>query len=206
MNTVAMAHSDLDDRIAAAFGDGANSRDVAALIKETERTVVCCVEAAERARRHALDPTLSAEEVADARRQMEDAAFRRERLQMAAARLRERLAEVKALEEDQRRQAVYDRVETERDRLAAELADLYPDFAQRLAELLPRIAANDREIAYLNTQLPSGCDRLRGAELAARNLDGFVRNGLATPSVVNELVLPSFEPGAPLRYLWPPTR
>ena len=47
---------------------------------------------------------------------MEDAAFRRDRLQTAVTRLRERL-------EDQRRQLVYDRVKVERDKLA--LADIY---------------------------------------------------------------------------------
>jgi hypothetical protein len=66
-----------------------------------------------------------------------------------------------------------------------------------------------RVIAFMTaiaSARPSGAERLLIAELVARNLDGFVRNGLATASVVNELVLPSFEPGAPLRYVWPPTR
>ena len=35
------------------------------------------------------------------------------------------------------------RVKAERDKLAAELADIYPAFAQMLADLLSRIAAND---------------------------------------------------------------
>jgi hypothetical protein len=114
----------LDERIAAAFGDGAKSADVVSLIKETEAASLSCNDAAERARKRALDPILSANDVAEARRQMEDAAFRRERLQTAVTRLRERLEEVKAQEENERRQLVYDRVKAERDKLAAELADL----------------------------------------------------------------------------------
>jgi hypothetical protein len=204
VNTVAIAQDDLDDRIAAAFGDGATSRGVAALIKETERTVVSSDEAAERARKHALDPVLSTEEVADARRQMEDAAFRRARVQAAVMRLRERLAEVKALEEDHRRQLVYDRVKTERDRLAAELAEIYPIFARRLAELLPRIAANDREVEYINNHArPSGAQRLLVAELVARGLEGFVNNSIQTPRITEELRLPAFEYSPHDRYAWP---
>src|SRR5262245_50792434 len=94
----------LDERIAAAFGDAAKSADVAALIKQTEAASLSNNDAAERARKRALDPILSANDLAEARRQMEDAAFQRDRLQTAVTRLRERLGEVKAQEEDQRRQ------------------------------------------------------------------------------------------------------
>jgi hypothetical protein len=75
--------------------------DVAALIKEAEAASLSSGDAAERARRCALDPVLSAKDVAEARRQMGDAAFRRDRLQTAVTRLRERLEQVKAEEEDQ---------------------------------------------------------------------------------------------------------
>jgi hypothetical protein len=204
VNTAATAHSDLDERIAASFQDGATSRDVAALIKETEQAVVVSGEAAERARRHALDPTLSAEEVAYARCQMEDAAFQQQRLQTAVTLLRERLQQVKALEEDQRRQLVYDRVKTERDRLAAELADIYPGFARALGDLLPRIAANDREVEYINNHArPSGAQRLLVAELVARGLEGFVNNSIQTPRITEELRLPAFEYSPHDRYAWP---
>src|SRR5688500_2326548 len=98
MNTVVLhkpQNLDLDDRIAAAFGDGANSAEVANLIEETEAAAVASAEAAEGARTRALDPALSANAVAQARRDMEDAAFRRERLQTALARLKERLEQVR---------------------------------------------------------------------------------------------------------------
>jgi uncharacterized protein YhaN len=204
VNTAVMAHSDLDDRIAAAFADDAASRDIAVLIKETERTVASSGEAAERARQHALDPLLSAEEVAAARRQMEDAAFQRERLQAAVTRLRERLEQVKGQEEDQRRWVAYNKAKAKRDQLAAELADIYPAFAHRLAELLPRIAASDREIEYINNHArPSGAQRLLVAELVARGLEGFVNNSIQTPRIIEELRLPAFEYSPHERYVWP---
>jgi hypothetical protein len=197
----------LDERIAAAFGDGAKSSDVAALIKETEAASLLCNDAAERARKRALDPILSANDVADARREMEDAAFRRERLQTAVIRLKERLGEVKAQEENERRQLVYDRVKAERDKLAAELADIYPAFAQNLAELLPRIASNDREVEYINNHArPSGAERLLVAELVARGLEGFVKNSIQTPRIIEELRLPVFEYSPHDRYAWPRSR
>ena len=66
----------LDDRIAAAFGDDVTSDEVAALTNEASAASRSANEAAEQARARALDPTLSARQVAEARRQMEDAALR----------------------------------------------------------------------------------------------------------------------------------
>lgn len=207
MNTVEMAGSELDERIAAAFGNGANSREVAAIIKETEQTAISSGEAAERARKHALDPVLSAEELAQARRQMEDAAFRRERLQVAVKKLRERLQQLRAQEEDHRRWVAYNKAKAKRDELAAELADIYPAFAHRLAQLLSRIASNDREIEYINNHArPSGAERLLVAELTARGLEGFVKNSVQTPRITEELRLPAFEYSAHERYAWPRSR
>jgi hypothetical protein len=166
-----------------------------------------CNDTAERSRKYALDPVLSVNDVADARRQMEDAAFRCHRLQAAVTRLRERLEQLKAQEEDQRRQLVYDRVKAERDKLAAELAEIYPPFAHKLAELLPWIAANDREIEYINAHArPSGAERLLVAELVARGMEGFVKNSMQTPRITEELRLPAFEYSAHDRYAWPPAR
>src|SRR4051794_24761562 len=83
VNAVAITEIDLDARIAAAFADGAMSSDVAILIKDTEHGVESALDRAEQARIHALDPTLSGAEVKDARNCMDDAAFRRDRLQAA---------------------------------------------------------------------------------------------------------------------------
>ena len=161
MNTVAIAQIDLDARIAAAFADGAKSNDVATLIKDTEHGAASASDRAEQARNHALDPTLSGSELKDARKCMDDAAFKRDRLQAALGKLRERLAQLKDQEENARRQVAYDKAEAVRDELAKELADLYPAFAQKLAELLARVVINDREIDYINItpcqRVPTAC-------------------------------------------------
>jgi hypothetical protein len=193
----------LDERIAAAFGDAAKSADVAALIKQTEAASLSSNDAAERARKRALDPILSANDVAEARRQMEDAAFQRDRLQAAVTRLGERFEQLKDQEENDRRQAAYDKARVVRDQLAAELADLYPACAQKLAELLARVAANDRHVNVINDyNLPKGAERLLTAELVARGLPGWVTNGIYAPRIVDLLHLPPWHPRS--SYFWPP--
>src|SRR5262245_47219122 len=85
----------LEERIAAAFGK-TNSGDVAILIAEAESAAITSGEEAGAARTRALDPTLSASDMAVARRAMEDGFFKRDRMQEAVRRLCERLQEVKA--------------------------------------------------------------------------------------------------------------
>jgi hypothetical protein len=98
---------------------------------------------------------------------------------------------------DQRRQVVYERVKTEGDKLAAELAGIYPVFAEKLADLLPRIAANDREIEYINNHaLPRSGGRLLVAE----------KNSVQIPRITEELRLPAFDYSAHDRYAWPRLR
>ena len=204
MNAIAPAAADLDDRIAGAFRDGPTSNDVATLITEVEAASLASSETADRARTRALDPALSTKQVAEARRAMEDAAFARDRLSAAVPRLQERLKELRAAEENARRWAAYRKTEAERDKLAAELADVYPPFAERLAELLPRIDANDRQIEQINDHaLPSGAKRLLVAELVARGLPAFNPEPYVNvPRITHELRLPAFEyPGE--RYVWP---
>ena len=72
--------ADLDERIAAAFSESIESADVADLIAEVEAAAAFSGDAAERARARALDPALSTADVATARCEMEDAAFRRDRM------------------------------------------------------------------------------------------------------------------------------
>jgi hypothetical protein len=92
-----------------------------------------------------------------------------------------------------------------RDELAKELADVYPGFAQKLADLLVRIAANDREIEYINGHaLPSGAKRLLVAELKARGLPGWVVNSIEAPRITYQLNLPPWHPRS--NYLWPPRK
>jgi hypothetical protein len=110
-------------------------------------------------------------------------------------------------EEDARRWAAYERVKVERDKLAAELAELYPAIEGKLAELLERIDANDRQIEHINDRaLPSGARRLVVAELVARGLPSFTpKPYVDAPRITKELRLPTFAyPGE--RYAWPRSR
>ena len=194
----------LDDRIAEAFADGATSKGVAALIEETEAAAHVASEAAERSRTRAFDPSLTMLEVATTRGEMEDAAFNRDRLQAAMLRLKERLDQLRIAEENDRRRATYKKAKAERDALAAELEALYPSFAQKLADLLTRIEASNREIEILNANaLPAGVEPLLLAELVARKMDGWTKDGLDAPRLTSSVRLPAFErtPHAP--WLWP---
>src|SRR6516225_4464931 len=119
------AHA-LETQIAAAFADGVKSNELSALIVQVETAAHSAGEAAEQASKQALDPVLTANAIVESRRQMEDSAFRRERLQTAVSRLRERLKEVRAQEENQRRWTTYLKVKADRDSLAAELKASYP--------------------------------------------------------------------------------
>jgi hypothetical protein len=150
----------LDERIAAAFGDDITSDEVVALIKEARDGAQSQKEVAQQARTRALDPALSIGEVAEARRQDIDATFAHERLSAAVPELQQRLKELAAEKENARRWLAYQRAETERDRLAEELARTYPPIAEQLAELIGRMAANDRQLDVINDyKRPSGADR-----------------------------------------------
>ena len=137
---------------------------------------------------------------------MEDGAFRRERLQSAVDQLRKRLEEVRASEEDQRRREYYDMVKAERDQLAAELASFYPDMAERLSELMARMAANDQQVEAINRALPRDKERLLVAELVARGLGGFRVGGLYdVPRITQQLRLPACVHDIHNPYAWPKT-
>jgi hypothetical protein len=141
--------AELDARIAAAFREGANSVDVSRLLPEVEAAADAADAATGEARARALDPLLSRDDVKVARREMEDAAFTRDRLHQAGAKLAERVEALKALEADRRMQAEHERVLTERDRLAEEMAHLAEPIAQ-IAHTVSKIAICDREIGRVN--------------------------------------------------------
>jgi hypothetical protein len=185
---------DLELRITRAFKEQPQSNVVAALINEARSAAQCADEEAAAARATALDPTLSQAGVADARSKMEDALFKRDKANAAIPRLNDRLRELRHLEDQARRRKAYDEARAERDKLAQELADLYPDFAPKLAEVLTRIVTNDRVLKVVNAQLPEGVGRLPSAEAVARGLGDsvFVENGVAIPRLTESLRIPSW--------------
>jgi hypothetical protein len=140
---------ELDARIAAAFSEDAKSAEVARLLAEVKEAASAAELAAETARKHALDPVLSGDDLKLARREMDDAAFKTDRLQEASAKLAERVEALKALEADRRMQAEHERVLAERDRLAEEMARMADPIVQ-IAHLVRHIEACDREIGRLN--------------------------------------------------------
>jgi hypothetical protein len=194
----------LDQRIKRAFEDGhSTSTTVAELIQEVQTAVIESAEAVELARAQALDPRLATSAIDAARALLESAEFRQQRLTIAVTKLKERLEWLREQEEDAKRQAVYDKVQEQRDALAKELREVYPEAAQRIAELLGRIVANDAEIARL--KLPNGRGRPLGAELVARGLQHFQtgpQNLSFVPRITERVCLPSFKyEDGPL--LWP---
>ena len=194
----------LDTRLVAAFEDTASSDVVNALIGEVQSAAQGAAERADAARARALDPALPIAEVTAARREMEDAAFIRDRMTVAATRLTERLREVRRNEEDRRRQARYEAAKTERDHLAKELSELYPGLAAKLTSLLVQLADNDQQIEHINARaLPTGAERLLTAELVARGLTGLRSKGADVPSVVRNVRLPAFEFRQHAPYAWP---
>jgi hypothetical protein len=113
-------------------------------------------------------------------------------MQIAVQRLRERLREVKAAEEQARRRVAYDAALAERDTLAAELAKVYPGLAQRLANLAARIAENDAVLERINRKPPEGAKWLDSAELIARELRGFNDGTARVPRITEQMRLPAF--------------
>jgi hypothetical protein len=139
----------LDARIAAVFAEDATSGDAASLLAEVKEATSAAELAAETARKHALDPLLSGDDLKLARREMEDAAFTRDRLHEAGAKLSERIEALKALEADRRMSVEHERVLAERDRLAEEMESMAGPIAQ-IAHTVSKITLCDREIGRLN--------------------------------------------------------
>ena len=93
-----------------------------------------------------------------------------------------------------RRQLVYDQMKAERDELADELADFYPEVAEQWPICCPA-SSPTTAIEHLNAHaLPRNRGRLLCAELVARGLDGWVNNSVQTPCITGG-GLPSFARG-----------
>jgi hypothetical protein len=145
--------ADLDARIAVSFTENAKSDDLLRVLADVEAVAKTAEAEAEVARCHALDPLIA--DVIVARRAMDDAAFKRDRLTEAAKRLGARVAELKALEKEQGQRAEHDRVLVERNRLAEEMERMAEPIV-RIAHLATKIGACDREIGRVNATSATG--------------------------------------------------
>jgi len=114
----------------------------------------------------------------------------------------QQVREVKAQEEQAHRRSAYDAL-TERDKLAAELAEVYPPVGAKLADLAARVAANDAVIERVNQKLPDGATWIAGAELIARQLKSFFDGPSNIPHITLHMRLPAFKYSGLDPYTWP---
>jgi hypothetical protein len=138
---------DLDARIAAAFAEDTVSDDVQCLLVAVEAAAMEAEAEAEEARACALDPLV--EDLIVARRAMDDAAFKRDRLTEAVKRLGVRVDELMALEKARAHRAQHDRILAERNVLAEEMERMAEPIVQ-IALLVSKIEACDREVGWVN--------------------------------------------------------
>ena len=109
---------------------------------------------------------------ATARKAIEDAIFAANRLRMLLSKLQVRYQQVRDQEEATAWLAECDVVKRERDALAEELREVYPDAVTKIVDLFVRITANDKALSELHQARPAGVmEHLLSAELHARGLD-----------------------------------
>jgi hypothetical protein len=164
---------------------------VAALIEETEAGIAKAEKEREVDQTLALDPKAARQAIADA-------TFAANRLRTLLSKLQSRYQQLRDKEERTAWLAKFDALKPERDALAEELGELYPDAIAKLMDLFVRITANDNALSELHQARPTGmAQHLLSAELRARGLDSFSYN---TPSLLTSVHLIDWETG---REIWP---
>ena len=120
---------------------------------------------------------------------------------MLLSKLQERYREVRAQEQSTDWRAEYEVMKRERDALAEELREVYPDTVNKVVDMFVRITDNEKALSVLHQARPAGVmEHLLSAELQARGLDRFTRD---TPSLLTSVVLFDRDSG---RQVWPPPR
>jgi hypothetical protein len=190
--------ANLEKRIVAVLSDEISSKDLLALITETESAINAAAETIEAERAKSLDPVLCPNPT-KARAAMERAALARDRLGTLLPRLRDRHAKASARERAAEWNADYEQVRAARDAVARKFAEVYPAVATQLVDLFQRVAQMDKEVGRINGRAPDGEHRrLAGVELTARGLQHFSRSN---PSIVARLQIP--DPEHSERNAWP---
>jgi hypothetical protein len=179
MNTHPMT---LEQRIVDALQPDATvtSADIAALIDEAEAGI------AKAEKEATVDQTLSLDPKA-ARQAIADATFNADRLRMLLSKLQVRYGEVRAQEQSTDWRAEYEVMKRERDALAEELREVYPDAVIKIVDLFVRITNNNKSLSELHQARPPGVmEHLLSAELHGRGLDHFTRDAnLAAAAAAN---------------------
>jgi hypothetical protein len=171
----------LEERVDVALRPDAAVRavDLSALIEETKAHIAKADQLRTVDQTSSLDPRA-------ARQLTIDAILAADRLRSLLPKLQARHEQVHEQEEaawlaeqDAKWLTKYDALKHERDALAEELREVYPDAASKIANLFGRIAINDETLAKLNQACPPGVEKyLRSAEAHARGPERFNQNSL----------------------------
>lgn len=194
----------LDDRISAAFTGTPSSDEIAALLTDVSVADDKAKSLYADAKERALDPATPATEVTKARKAMDDCEFASQRMSNATARLNELLATIKQGETETARQHEFDAAVAERDQLAAEMAEEWPELELKIVDLLTRVAASNARLSHANNGAI-----VRSAEAIARNAPAdFDTNPASLLRLVECVRLPAFVGGDPQNfgYAWPKLR
>jgi hypothetical protein len=186
----------LEQRIAIArqLDAAITSAHVAALIEETEAAI------AKADQEGTVEQTLSLDPKA-ARQAIADATFAANRLRTLLSKLQARYQQLRNEEETTAWLADLEALKPERDALAEELREVYPDAVAKIVDLFVRITANDKALSEVLQARPAGVmGRLLSAELHARGLDRFTRD---MPSLLTAVHLVDLDTG---RQVWPPPK
>jgi hypothetical protein len=189
---------DLETRIADAFGAKLSSKQISALLAEVAQADQDAKLASEKANEIALDPATRPDAVAAARKEMEDADFRRLRMERAASKLTELRDYALKQEEAETRAAERDAAIVERDQLVKDL-EQYAILAPKIAALLSRLQANNKRLEKTGGWI----DR---AEPIARHADQTMvhSHDERLPGLLLGVKLPKFRKDGTINgYLWP---
>lgn len=193
------ASQTLDARIADALGNESADRTcLVALWQEALNTIDAAKQTVEAESEHALDVANPDPDASDEKARR--AALTIDRLTRAIPRLKARVDQIDTAAFSDAWHAEADRLKSERDKLADELAEMYPQFVEKITDLYARIDANTAAIGNLHARAPRDeCRRLSDAELAARGLQSYTAE---QPRLRDNLKLPDFD--RPRDIVFPP--
>jgi hypothetical protein len=187
----------LEERIKVALQPDAavTSADLAALIEGTETDIAKADQLWRTVDQTSpLDPAIM------------NATFAAERLRLLLPKLQARYDEVQEQEQAATFWAAqaaawlreYETRKSERDALAVELREVYPDAARKIANLFDRVATNNEALRELHRTRPAGVEQhIHSAELHARGLASFSQT---TPSLLSSVHLLDWDTG---HQIWP---
>lgn len=139
--------ADLSERVVEALSGPVTSGDVAAVLAEAEAEFRGLEERADALDTEALSPLLTLADASAKRSAAADARFLSDRLDASCAALRVRRDELAEAERLAAIEAERAAALAERDALAADIAETYPELVYALTSLAQRIAASDDRLA-----------------------------------------------------------